>query len=277
MASNGENTVANGEYTVATWLVGASTGIGAALIKELDAPGSLLFVSARNLANIRKTFARYAARIIPLEMDVVDEWSVQQAQAQILTHTQRLDRVIINAGTCEYIDSYDIDLASVKRVMDTNFFGALHVINASLPLLRHALQPPSTRVPAGPQLVLISSSVTYQALPRAGAYGASKSAIRYMMECLKLDLQHEGLDVRVVSPGFVKTPLTDKNDFPMPFRISAEEAAQRIVKGLNGRRFDVHFPKRFTLLLKAMSWLPDCVRFPLVGKSSRHEVDKLKM
>jgi NAD(P)-dependent dehydrogenase (short-subunit alcohol dehydrogenase family) len=150
--------------------------------------------------------------------------------------------------------------------MDTNFYGALNVINASLPLIREAKK---IRIHA-PQLVLVSSSVTYQALPRAGAYGATKAAIRYMMECLKLDLQHEGIDIRVVSPGFVKTPLTDKNDFPMPFRISADDAAQRIVKGLSGKAFDIHFPKRFTFILKALSCLPDSWRFKLVGKSSRH-------
>lgn len=260
-----------------TWLVGASTGIGAALIKELDEANSMIFVSARNLSEIQKTFARYAARIIPIEMDMVDEASVQKAQAQILKHCQYLDRVIINAGTCEYIDSYAIDLASVKRVMDTNFFGALQVINASLPMLRKAKSLSSKQPKRSPQLVLVSSSVTYQALPRAGAYGASKAAIRYMMECLKLDLQHEGLDLRVISPGFVKTPLTDKNDFPMPFRISAEEAAKRIVKGLDGKRFDVHFPKRFTLILKALSCLPDSWRFALIGKSSRHGADKEKI
>lgn len=269
--NNSDKQIATGPM-YATWLIGASSGIGAALIKQLDARDSLLFVSARNLSDIQKTFARYAARIIPVEMDMTDHESVQAAQAQILKHTQQLDRVIINAGTCEYIDSYEIDLASVKRVMDTNFFGALQVINASLPLLRKA----KLKAKRAPQLALVSSSVTYQALPRAGAYGASKSAIRYMMECLKLDLQHEGLDVRVVSPGFVKTPLTDKNDFPMPFRISAEDAAKRIVDGLDGKRFDVHFPKRFTLLLKAVAWLPDCIRFPLVGKSSRHEVKGLQ-
>jgi short-subunit dehydrogenase len=267
----------SGKSIRTTWLVGASTGIGAALIKALDASDSMIFVSARNLSAIQKTFARYAARIIPVEMDIVDDASVRHAQAEILKHCDYLDRVIINAGTCEYIDSYEIDLASVKRVMDTNFYGALNVINASLPLLRKAKSVSAAERKAAPQLVLVSSSVTYQALPRAGAYGASKAAIRYMMECLKLDLQHEGLDLRVISPGFVKTPLTDKNDFPMPFRISAEEAAKRIVKGLNGKRFDVHFPKRFTLILKALSCLPDSWRFALIGKSSRHDVDKMKL
>lgn len=248
------------------WLVGASTGIGAALVEALDEENTQIFVSARNLSKINSLFPKSAARIIPIEMDVVDESSVHSVLSKILQHTDHLDKVIINAGTCEYIDSKEIDISSVKRVMDTNFYGALNIINASLPLIREAKLVRDN----APQLVLVSSSVTYQALPRAGAYGASKAAIRYMMECLKIDLQHEGIDVRVVSPGFVKTPLTDKNDFPMPFRISADEAAQRIVKGLKGKRFDIHFPKRFTYILKALSCLPDALRFRLIGKSSRH-------
>jgi NAD(P)-dependent dehydrogenase (short-subunit alcohol dehydrogenase family) len=194
---------------------------------------------------------------------------VAAAAKEIRTYTESLDQVIINAGTCEYIDSEEIDVGVVKEVMDTNFFGALTVVNASLPLLR-AKNELSSHLQKQPQLVFMSSSVTYQALPRAGAYGASKAALRYFAECLRLDLQHEGIDVRVVSPGFVKTPLTDKNDFPMPFRISAEQAAQRIEQGLNGKQFDISFPRRFTRLLKLISFLPDGLRFKLLGKSSRH-------
>ncbi len=248
------------------WVVGASTGIGASLVTALDESDCQIFVSSRDVSKINELFANCSARIIPVELDVVNEVSVSNALKNIRDHTAHLDMVIVNAGTCEYIDSVNIDLALVKRVMDTNFYGALNIVNASLPLIRQA----KTLREQTPQLVLVSSSVTYQALPRAGAYGASKAAIRYMMECLKLDLQHEGIDIRVVSPGFVKTPLTDKNDFPMPFRITADDAAKRIVKGLKGKQFDIHFPKRFTFILKAMACLPNSLRFKLVGKSSRH-------
>ena len=254
------------KFIKSIWVVGASTGIGAALVSALDESNSQIFVSARDLSKIDQQFSRCSARIIPLELDVVDEASVLAAVSKIQLYTSHLDSVIINAGTCEYIDSASVDIASVKRVMDTNFYGALHIINASLPFIRQAKKISYV----SPKLVLISSSVTYQSLPRAGAYGASKAAIRYMMECLKLDLQYEGIDVRVVSPGFVKTPLTDKNDFPMPFRISADDAAKRIVKGLNSNKFDIHFPKRFTFILKAIACLPDSLRFRLIGKSSRH-------
>jgi short-subunit dehydrogenase len=86
-----------------------------------------------------------------------------------------------------------------------------------------------------------------------------------------MDVQHQGIDVRIVSPGFVKTPLTDKNDFDMPFIIDSEEAAKRIVKGLNGKTFDIHFPKRFTLLLKLFSILPDAFKFKALGKLTRQQ------
>ena len=172
--------------------------------------------------------------------------------------------VIVNAGTCEYIDSKEMDLDSIQRVMNTNFNAAVSTIEASLPLLRE-----SARQGKRPKLVVMSSSVTYQALPRAHAYGASKAALRYFTECLKIDLQREGIDVHLISPGFVKTPLTDVNDFPMPMIMESDEAASRIIKGLDKNLFDIHFPKRFTYPLKLISLLPDRLRFSLLDKLAR--------
>lgn len=253
------------------WIVGASTGIGLALAKSLAAENRTLFISARNLAQLQAAAVDMQGIVVPLPLDVTNSTAVSAAGKQILEQGDGLDMVIINAGTCEYIDSREIEIEVINRVMETNFQGALHVMDAALPLLRRArdLQP-ARGTKLQPQLVVVSSSATYQALPRAGAYGASKAALRYFTECLKLDLQHEGIDVRVVSPGFVKTPLTDKNDFPMPFIVSQEQAASFILKGLNAKRFDIHFPSRFTLALKWVALLPDALRFKWVGKMSRH-------
>jgi short-subunit dehydrogenase len=251
------------------WLVGASSGIGEALARQLSGQNTMVFISARNKTKLAEMAELSSDSLIPVALDICDDWSVAAAVKQIRVHTTSLDQVIINAGTCEYIDSDEIDVGVVKDVMETNFFGALSVVNAALPMLRAKNELSATQ-PKQAQLAFMSSSVTYQALPRAGAYGASKAALRYFAECLRLDLQHEGIDVRVISPGFVKTPLTDKNDFPMPFRISAEQAAQRIEQGLNANKFDISFPRRFTSLLKLVSFLPDSVRFKLLGKSSRH-------
>ena len=251
------------------WIVGASSGIGEALVRQLENPDCTIFISARNEQKLLDIAQASSNKLIVLPLDVCDETTVNRASAHIQSITNALDQVIINAGTCEYIDSNKIDISVVKNIMNTNFFGALNIVNAALPMLRHKIQLASNAKTL-PQLVFMSSSVAYQALPRAGAYGSSKVALRYFAECLKLDLQHEGVDVRVISPGFVKTPLTDKNDFPMPFRVSAEQASSRIQKGLKSKHFDIAFPRKFTSLLKFISILPDTWRFKLVGKSSRH-------
>ncbi|MDX1451357.1 MAG: SDR family NAD(P)-dependent oxidoreductase [Oleiphilaceae bacterium] len=246
------------------WIIGASTGIGAALMKTFQEQGCRVFASARNQEKLAAACNGLSGcHAVPL--DVCDVASLNEAAAYIREHVTSIDTLIVNAGTCEYMDSDALDIALVRRVFETNFFGAIQAINTALPLLRSA---------ARPQLVVIGSSVSYQALPRAHAYGASKAAIRYFTECLNIDLQKEGIDVRVVSPGFVDTPLTAQNDFAMPFRISAEQAADNIVKGLEGSSFDVHFPKRFTWLLKGFAKLPQSLRFRMLSGMSRHDAGK---
>ena len=246
------------------WIVGASTGIGAALMRVYHDRGERIFASARNREKLTEACADLA-QCHPVPLDVCDKETLSEAVAYIDEHVGYVDRLIVNAGTCEYMDSVQLDTDLVRRVFETNLFGAINTIDAALPLLRAAKKAGRT-----PQLVVIGSSVSYQALPRAHAYGASKAAIRYFVECLRIDLQKEGIDVRIVSPGFVDTPLTEQNDFPMPFQVSAKEAAAAIVKGLDGGRFDVHFPKRFTRMLKTFAALPQALRFKLLAGMSRH-------
>lgn len=253
------------------WVVGASTGIGLSVAQAYAKAGDHVIMSGRRFTaletekeKLQQSYPHVDAMIE--SMDVTDEASVTEACLNVdAALSDGVDTVIINAGICEYIDSVQIDMDSVRRVMETNFFGALNVVNGVLPLLRKANESGRKA-----QLVFVSSSVAYQALPRAGAYGSSKAALSYFAEALKLDLQNEGIDVRIVSPGFVETPLTDLNDFAMPARITSEEAANRIVKGLSGTEFDVHFPKRFTLVLKFISMLPNKIKHALLGKMSRH-------
>ena len=245
------------------WIVGASTGIGKAVALLYARQGYRVFVSARSQQTLDALVMNNAdlqGELLALPMDMTDVSSITQAIAFIKGYETSLDKLIINAGICEYVDDVIVDIELFRRVMDTNVFSAIQISNQSMALLK----PKS-------QLVFVSSSVTYQALPRAHAYGASKAALRYYAECLKMDVQHQGIDVRMISPGFVKTPLTDKNDFDMPFIIDSEEAAKRIVKGLNGKKFDIHFPKRFTLLLKLFSILPDAFKFKVLGKLTRQQ------
>ena len=161
-----------------------------------------------------------------------------------------LDLAILNAGSCEYVDLPTFDSDLVSRVMRANVESMALSIEGVLPLLRQGVRP---------HLVAVGSSAAYVPLSRAEAYGASKAAIEYMIKTLRIDLFREHIDVSLVCPGFVKTPLTDKNDFSMPFRISVEDASNRIRRGIEKRALEIHFPKRFTFFLKALSLIPDAL------------------
>ena len=164
-------------------------------------------------------------------------------------------RQLFNAGTCEYLDAQHFDMALVERVFTPNLFGTLYGVEAALPLLRAARRE---GLPA--RLAATSSASAYLPLPRAEAYGASKAAISYFLESLRLDLDQEGIDVSLIHPGFVKTPLTERNDFPMPMQVTAEQAADAIIEGLAKGRLDIHFPRRFTYIVKLLGILPPALR-----------------
>jgi len=152
----------------------------------------------------------------------------------------------------------------VERVVRTNLLGVSNCLAAALPLLRAGVRP---------HLVVVGSSVTWLALPRAGAYGASKAAVRYLVESQRIDLAREGIDVTLVSPGFVDTPLTRRNDFPMPQLWSAERAAQHIAKRLPRRPLEINFPSLFTWGLRVLGALPPRLRLALGLRLARHEQD----
>ena len=168
--------------------------------------------------------------------------------------------MIANAGTCEYVDVNQFDTALFRRVLETNVLGLVNTVGAALPLLKQSKRG---------YIVGVSSSVAMLAMPRAQAYGSSKAAITHFLESMKADLTPLGLDVSVVSPGFVKTPLTDVNDFPMPMRITADQAAKEIVKGLRKRTWHIHFPKRFTFILWMLGHLPAFLRHKITAAMSR--------
>ncbi len=249
------------------WIIGASSGIGRALAKRYADKGWRVFASARSEAGLVSLVSESSGstgEVVALPVDITSDAALGEVGRQLFAFPGHLQKAIINAGTCEYVDSVPVDMSLLRRVMETNFFGAVQAANTALPLLEN-----SVRSGLGGQLAFVSSSVTYQALPRAEAYGASKAALRYFAECIKADFQYTGIDFRVVSPGFVKTPLTDKNDFPMPELMEADDAAKEIFAGLDRSEFDIHFPKRFTRGLKFLSLLPDRLRFHLLGKMSR--------
>lgn len=242
------------------WLTGASSGIGAALAEMLLHQGHHLAVSARNAGALQGLAERFPQQVLLAPGDLGDAELVMAIGERIREHWGVLDRVILNAGTCEYLDSRHFEAAMIERVMRANLFSASYCIEAALPLLRRSAQP---------HLVGVGSSVTYLPLPRAEAYGASKAAMRYLLETLRIDLAAEGIAVTLVSPGFVDTPLTQKNDFPMPMRWPVEKAARYIAERLDQQPYEIAFPAPFIATLKLLGHLPKGLQLALGKRLAR--------
>lgn len=226
------------------WITGAGSGIGRSLALLYAAQGHKVIISGRNLDKLDQVADEAAVlpgNIIPLVFDVTDSDSVEKTSAGLSQSAEYLDLVILNAGACEYIKKGFLDPALFKRVLDTNFFGMIHSINAALPLMR--------RAPQRPHLAGVCSLAAFIGFPRAEAYGASKAAARYLLHSVRTDY-HELMDVTVINPGFVTTPMTASNDFPMPFEMTADEAAGRISNALQKRPLEFNFPKRLTATLR---------------------------
>lgn len=247
------------------WLTGATSGIGRALADRLLARGDRVALSGRD-TTILDELATHHDNALSLPLDVTDRTAVRDAGRQLEAAFGGLDLVILNAGTCEYLDAREFDIDLVERVFAANFHGAIHCIDAALPLLRRARADGSR-----PLLAATSSAAAYLPLPRAEAYGASKAALGHFLEALRLDLDAEGVDISVIHPGFVRTPLTDRNNFAMPMRIEVDQAAEAILDGLAHRRLDIHFPRRFTLPIKLLGILPAPLRFWLGRRLARPE------
>ena len=229
------------------WITGASSGLGKSLALQLAASGNQVIASARNETELNK-LAAVDANIVPLVCDITDEKAMDDVRSQLVEIAPTLDLVILNAGTCEYLDFPEPDWSAVRRVMEVNFFGTVNCVNIALPLLRQS----SDRG----HVVAVASQVTAAPFPRAEAYGASKAAMRYFFDSLRIDLAADDIDVTVVNPGFVDTPLTRKNDFPMPFLMPVDEAATRIIKNIAARPRTYSFPLRLSALLLLSKLMP---------------------
>ncbi|MBC3421302.1 SDR family NAD(P)-dependent oxidoreductase [Pseudomonas wayambapalatensis] len=244
------------------WLTGASSGIGAELARILLEQGHQVALGARQANRLAPLAEQFPGQVLLAIGDLDDPEDIAAITAQIEQAWGGLDMVILNAGTCEYLEPGQFDPALVERVMRTNLLSVAYCMASALPLLRKGQRP---------HLVVMGSSVTWLALPRAGAYGASKAAVRYLMESQRIDLAREGIAVTLVSPGFVDTPLTRRNDFPMPQLWSAQRAARHIARRLPHRPVEINFPGLFTCVLRLLGALPARLRLALGQRLARHE------
>ncbi len=241
------------------WIVGASSGIGAALAKEYASTGYTVYASARSEEKLQALAAEsttLSGDIHALPCDITDNDSVLAAVTQIESNAP-IDKAVLSAGFYDPIGLDDIHLEHFTSTYDVNLHGVVRCLLALLPGMRQSNNG---------QIAIVSSVSGYTGLPRAAAYGSSKAALINLAESLQPECKAVGVDIRLISPGFVKSPLTDKNSFKMPFIIEPEDAARRIVRGLDGNGFEVHFPKRFTLWLKVLRLLPYALYLRLTAK-----------
>lgn len=239
------------------WLVGASSGIGEALARHLAKQGAVLALSARRVEPLQEMLALAPDGSLALPLDVTDEASVTAAVDSLANQWEQIDLVVWLAGTYTPMRAQSFDLSAARSVMEANILGPLNGLNALLPLMLD-------RNHGG--IALVSSVAGYRGLPKSLVYGPSKAALTNLAEALYIDLRDTNIGVWVINPGFVETPLTAQNDFKMPALISTDEAAEEIIKGFASGRFEIHFPKRFTRLLKIMRTMPYRLYFAAISR-----------
>lgn len=242
------------------WITGASSGIGRELALRLARDGGTVAVSARRRDELDRLVAEVPGRITAHPVDVADADAMARVRAAIKSATGPLDLAVFNAGTHEPVDVETFAPGPFSRLMAINYMGAVNGIAAVLPgfLARRA-----------GHIAVVSSVAGYRGLPQAAAYGPTKAALINLCEALKPDLDRFGVHISVINPGFVRTPLTDLNPFPMPFLMEADAAADRIVRGIARGAFEITFPRRFTYLLKLGRMLPYALYFPLVRMATK--------
>lgn len=241
------------------WLVGASSGIGRAVAALLHARGVQMCVSARQ-QSLLDAFVREHPGSRSLAFDVTDAQATADAARQLLAGGP-LDLVCYCAGHYRPMSADALDLPDLLQHQRVNVTGALHVLAAVVPALLQAAEAGRT-----PHLSLVASVAGWRGLPQSLAYGPTKAALINLAENLFLDLRPKGVGVSLVNPGFVDTPLTAHNRFPMPALLTPEQAARAIVRGWERGQFELHFPRRFTGVLKLMRCLPYRWYFPLVHR-----------
>jgi NAD(P)-dependent dehydrogenase (short-subunit alcohol dehydrogenase family) len=232
-------------------ITGATSGLGAALARHYLARGDRIIACGRNAEALAALKDAHGERVDIRLFNITDREAVIAALADV----GEIDIVILNAGTCEYLEVDRFDAALVERVFAANFFGAVNCTEALLPSL-----------PRGARLVYVDSLARLLPFTRSQAYGASKAALHYFARTMEVDLQPRGIHVLTTSPGFIDTPLTRKNTFAMPMLISPDQAAKGILRGIECGRRNIYVPWRFAAMLRVLGALPECMQVWIASK-----------
>lgn len=239
------------------WLTGAGNGLGASLAEEILKSGAHLAVSSRSLAPLKVLSQRYPGQVLVLKGDMTNSQTVRETGEQIAEVWGSLDTLILNAGTCEYVDAKQFDASIVEHIVRTNLLASSYCVEAALPLLRAG---------TAPHLVGLASPVTYLPLPRSEAYGNARAGLRSLFESMRLDVASEGVEVTVISPGALDSSPVGKKDPSTPFLWPAAKAARYIFEKLKSRPLEIHFPGMTVAKLWPMAKLPGKTELT-IGKS----------
>ena len=244
------------------WITGGSTGIGKALAIKFASKGWNVAVSARR-AELLNELSNSYENISGFPLDVTDKEKCKEVFNEIKNKYENIDICFFSTGTWDPKKEKDIDVEQMENVFKVNFFGTVNTIKSVEQYFKERKSGTIT---------IVSSIAGYRGLPNSTGYGPSKSALNNLAESLYFDFKRYGVRICLVSPGFIKTPMTDKNDFKMPFLKTTEYAAEKIYDGLiNKNVFEIHFPKSLTLILKFLSFLPSKIYFGLLGRLTKYQ------
>ena len=242
------------------WITGASSGIGKALAIKFAENGWIVAASARR-ENLLRELQNINQSIYPYPLDVTDIEKCKLTAKSIIDNLNRIDICVFGTGMHDPKSEKQFNLDKIREIMEVNYFGTMNSINSIYNYFSEKKNG---------QISIISSVAGYRGLPAAGAYCASKAALTSFAESLNFEMKTKNVRVALISPGFIKTPMTDQNDFPMPMIKSPEFAANEIYKGLTEKKgFEIHFPKAFTFIMKFLQILPNGLYFKLVSKGMK--------
>ena len=247
------------------WIIGASSGIGKALAELLAENNWQVAISSRSEDKLNAIAKRHE-NIFACALDLTDKTTIERAKEKILKEFGTIDSLFLNAGDYTPMPLEEFDPLLFEKLMAINFHGTVNGLDTILPYMKEKHSG---------EIYITGSLAGYRGLPKAAPYNSSKAAVISLAESLHLELKLQGISLRLISPGFVESPLTNKNDFEMPFIITPEKAAEYIYKELHKSNFEIRFPKRFAWIMNTLRILPYKIYFWLTKASANPSDDKL--
>ena len=242
------------------WITGGSSGIGKALAYKFANEGWQVALSARR-EELLNEISRSNNNIHSFPLDVLNVEKCKEVFNKIVSKFKNIDIAVFSTGIHDPNSERKLNLESIRKIMETNFFGTINSVNSVYNYFKDKKSG---------HISIVSSVAGYRGLPMAGAYCASKSALISYAESLYFEMKRKNVKVTLISPGFIKTPMTDQNDFPMPMIRSPEFAAEQIYVGLVKKNaFEIHFPKSFTFIMKILQILPNWIYFKILDKGMK--------